>query len=64
MKEFCFWLGMLACMIGLFMCNQYAGYKQAEKNILKSCVTNDSFEIEGIKFACIKCPKRNNNDKK
>ena len=43
MKEFCFWLGMLACMIGLFMCNQYAGYKQAEKNILKSCVTNDSF---------------------
>lgn len=63
-KEFFFWLGMLICFTGLLICNQYSGYKQAEKNILKSCVTNDSFEIEDMKFVCIKCPKRNNNDKK
>ena len=63
-KEFFFWLGMFICFIGLLICNQYAGYKQAEKNIMKSCVANDKFEIEGIEFVCIKCPKRNNNDKK
>lgn len=63
-KEFCFWMFMLICFIIVLICNQYAGYKQAEKNIMKSCVANDKFEIEGIEFVCIKCPKRNNNDKK
>ena len=57
-KEFFFWLGMFICFIGLLLCNQYAGYKQAEKNIMKSCISNDSFEIEGIKFDCIKCPSK------
>ena len=63
-KEFCFWLVMMICFIGLLLCNQYAGYRQAEKNILVSCVSNNEFVIEDIKFACVKCPKRNNNDKK
>lgn len=63
-KEFFFWLGMIICFIGLLICNQYTGYKQAEKNFLKSCITKNELVIEGIEFACIKCPKRNNNDKK
>ena len=64
LKETLFWLFMLIFLIVILICNQYAGYRQAEKNIMKSCVANDKFEIEGIEFVCIKCPKRNNNDKK
>ena len=63
MKDFLFCIFMLICLVGLCLCNQYSGYKQAEKNILKSCVANDSFEIEDIKFVCVKCPtKGENND--
>ena len=64
MKEFCFWLVMIVCLIGLLLCNQYTGYKQAEKNILVSCISNNEFVIEDVKFVCVKCPKRNSNDKK
>ena len=63
-KEFCFWMFMLICFIVVLICNQYAGYKQAEKNILVSCVSNNEFVIEDIKFVCVKCSKGNNNDKK
>lgn len=55
-KEVLFWLCMLTCMIALFLCNQYAGYRQAERDILKSCVANNELVIDDIKFACIKCP--------
>ena len=64
MKEFCFWLLMIICFIGLLMCNQYAGWKQAEKKFLKSCITTNELVLDDVKFACIQCPKRNNNDKK
>lgn len=55
-KEFCFWMFMLICFIVVLVCNQYAGYRQAEKNILVSCVSNNEFVVEDIKFACVKCP--------
>ena len=63
-KEFCFWMFMLICFIVVLICNQYAGYRQAEKKILVSCVSNNEFVIEDVKFVCVKCPKRNSNDKK
>ena len=55
-KEFCSWMFMLICFIVVLICHQYAGYRQAEKKILVSCVSNNEFVIEDIKFACIKCP--------
>lgn len=55
-KEYLFWLTMMICFIVVLICNQYAGYKQAEKNILVSCVSNDEFVIEDVRFACIRCP--------
>jgi hypothetical protein len=58
------WMFMLICFIVVLICNQYAGYRQAERDILKSCVANNELIIDDIKFACVKCPKRNNNDKK
>ena len=55
-KESCFWMFMLICFIVVFICNQYAGYRQAEKKILVSCVSNNEFVIDDIKFVCVKCP--------
>ena len=56
LKETLFWMFMLICFIVVLICNQYAGYKQAEKKILVSCVSNNEFVVEDIKFACVKCP--------
>ena len=55
-KEFCFWMFMLICFIVVLICNQYAGYKQSEKNILVSCIKDGYFLVNDIKFACVKCP--------
>ena len=62
MKEFCFWLVMIVCFIGLLLCNQYTGYKQAEKNFLKSCITQNELVLDDIKFACIQCPAKENKN--
>ena len=55
-KEYLFWLSMLICFIAVLISNQYAGYKQAEKKILVSCVKDGYFLVNDIKFACIRCP--------
>lgn len=55
-KEYLFWLSMLICFIVVLICNQYAGYKQAEKKILVSCVKDGYFLVNDIKFACIRYP--------
>lgn len=47
---------MLICFIAVLTSNQYAGYKQAEKKILVSCVKDGYFLVNDIKFACIRCP--------
>ena len=55
-KEYLFWLSMLICFIVVLICNQYAGYRQAENKILVSCVKDGYFLVNDIKFACIRCP--------
>ena len=54
-KETLSWMVLIACFLLVLICNQYLGYKLSEKNILKSCLTNNEFTIEGVKLICVKC---------
>ena len=55
-KEYLFWLSMLIRFIAVLISNQYAGYKQAEKKILVSCVKDGYFLVNDIRFVCVRCP--------
>lgn len=55
-KELLFWVTLVACSVVVFVGNQYVGYRLAEKDILKSCISNSEFTIEGVRLVCIRCP--------
>ena len=54
-REFLFWVILVLCCVIIFICNQYSGYRTAEKDILKSCLSNNEFIIEGVRFVCVSC---------
>lgn len=63
-KEILFWVILAACCVIVFICNQYSGYRMAEKDILRSCMSNSEFTIEGIRLVCISCGTDKNEGEK
>ena len=54
-KEILFWAILVFCCVIVFICNQYSGYRMAERDILRSCISNSEFTIEGVRLVCISC---------
>ena len=54
-KEILFWAILAFCCVIVFICTQYSGYRMAERDILRSCISNSEFTIEGVRLVCISC---------
>ena len=56
-KEILYWIILVICFAIIAICDQYLGYKRAEKDILMSCLSNNEFTVKGMRLVCVRCPR-------